>query len=215
MTWDDLYKDPKFCLKEPAEEVVKLLPILQASNANRVLDLGFGAGRHVIYFAKQGFKVYGTDVSNHGKQLTEAWLDQEGLWAELILSDMTVIPYPDNFFDACICRGVITHNVVSGIRTCIKEMRRTLRSGGIVMCTFISRESSEYGIGDEIEPHTFVPLTGIETGVPHHFTNEAETEILMGCFKRLELYHMKHGGFIDVGIPYVSAHWVFVGEKAD
>jgi ubiquinone/menaquinone biosynthesis C-methylase UbiE len=213
MNWDDLYKDPKFCLKEPAEEVVKIVPLLQSRGTKRVLDLGFGAGRHIIYLAKLGFTMYGTDISKRGEQITRKWLEQEKLQAELVMSDMTVIPYPDNFFDACICRGVITHNTVSGIRACIAEMHRTLSPGGIVMCTFISRESSEYRKGEEIEPNTFVPNEGIEAGVPHHFVDEEETRSLMQCFKPIKVYHMKHGGLIDVGTPYVSAHWIFVGEK--
>lgn len=213
MNWDDLYKDAKFCLKDPAEEVVKVVSILRFRGAKRVLDLGFGAGRHIVYLAKLGFMMYGTDISKRGEQVTRNWLEQEGLQAELVMSDMTVIPYPDDFFDACICRGVITHNTVSGICACIAEMRRTLSPGGIVMCTFISRESSEYRRGEEIEPHTFVPNEGIEAGVPHHFVDEEETRSLMQCFKAIEVYHLKHGGLIDVGTPYLSAHWVFVGEK--
>lgn len=215
MTWDELYKDPRFCLKEPAEEVIKFLPILKEKKAHRVLDLGFGAGRHVIYLAKEGFEVYGIDISRRGKQLTEEWLVSEGLQAELALGDMTAIPYHDNFFDACVCRGVITHNTISGLRMSIKEIHRILRRNGVVMCTFISRESSEYGVGRELESHTYAPNSGIETGIPHHYTDEAETRALMSCFNQLQLYHLKHSGLINMGAPYVSAHWVFVGEKID
>ncbi|MFH0712660.1 MAG: class I SAM-dependent methyltransferase [Candidatus Jorgensenbacteria bacterium] len=213
MNWDDLYEDPRFCLRDPAEEVVKVVSLLRLRETERILDLGFGAGRHIIYLAGLGFKMYGTDISERGEQITREWLEREGLRAELVMSDMTTIPYPDNFFGACICRGVITHNTVSGIRSCIAEMQRTLMPGGIVMCTFISRESSEYQKGEEVEPYTFVPREGIEAGVPHHFVDEEETRSLMQCFRLIEVYRMKHSGLIDVGIPYVSAHWVFVGEK--
>lgn len=213
MNWDDLYRDPKFCLKEPSEEVVQIVPLLGERRVRRIFDLGFGAGRHIIYLAKLGFEMYGTDISRRGEEITKEWLAQEGLHAELVMSDMTVIPYPDNFFDACICRGVITHNTVDGIRACITEMYRTLTHGGIVMCTFISQESSEYGKGQEIERNTFVPDVGIEAGVPHHFVDEAESKLLTQCFKEIDIYHMKHGGLVDVGISYISAHWVFVGEK--
>lgn len=213
MNWDDLYADPKFCLREPAEEIVKIVPLFQSSGVRRILDLGFGAGRHIIYFAKLGFKMYGTDISKRGEQITKDWLAQEKLQAELVMSDMTVIPYSDSFFDACVCRGVITHNTVSGIRACIAEMYRILTSRGIVICTFISRDSSEYRKGEEIEPNTFVPNEGVEAGVPHHFVDEEETRSFMQCFKVINVYHMQHSGLIDVGTPYISAHWVFVGEK--
>lgn len=214
MQWDDLYKDNRFCLKEAAEEVVSLLPLLRSRSVQHIHDLGFGAGRHVIYLAQQGFQIYGTDISVRGKQITEEWLEQEGLSAELKISDMTEIPYPNNFFDACICRGVITHNTVSGIKACISEMYRTIKPGGIVMCTFISRESSEYKLGREIEPNTFVQDEGVEAGAPHHFVDHDETAALISCFKTIQLYHMKHDGLVKLqNCNYISAHWVFVGEK--
>ena len=36
----------------------------------RVLDLGCGAGRHLVYLAQQGFEMYGTDVDPHGLDVT-------------------------------------------------------------------------------------------------------------------------------------------------
>jgi len=68
-------------------------------------------------------------------------------------------------------------------------------------------------MGQSIEPHTFVPDDGIEAGIPHHFMDEAETRSAMACFRELELYHMKHHGLVETGTSYISAHWVFVGEK--
>lgn len=213
MDWNSLYEDPKFCLREPAEEVVKILPLLQAHKARKILDLGFGAGRHIMYFAKLGFDMYGVDISEKGREITNMWLTQESLKAKLIISDMTIIPYADNFFDVCVCRGTITHNTLDNIRVSIAEIYRTLVPQGIVMCTFISRESSEFRRGHEIEPHTWVPDDGIEEGVPHHFVDRDEVVQLMKDFKIVDVYHMRHSGIIDIGAPYVSAHWVVVGEK--
>jgi len=99
MNWNDLYNDSKFCLKEPAEEVVKIAQLLQVRKARRVLDLGFGAGRHVIYLANLGFEMYRTDISQKGEMITRKWFEEEKLQAELVISDMTVVPYMDNLFD--------------------------------------------------------------------------------------------------------------------
>lgn len=213
MDWNELYADDKYCLKEPAKEVLDIEPRLESMGARRILDLGYGAGRHIVYLARKGYEMHGTDISDRGEELTKQWLAIEGLQAELKSSDMTVVPYPDNYFCACINRGVITHNTLSGVRECISEMHRSLRPGGVVMCTFISRESSEFGKGLEIEPNTWVPQEGIEKGVPHHFVDETEVRDLMSAFRPLSIYHMKHGAFVDSGTPYTSAHWIYVGEK--
>ncbi len=213
MDWDNLYRDQKFCLKDPAEEVIKVMSLLKMRQIKRVLDLGFGAGRHIVYLARNGFTVFGADISPRGAQLTKEWLEQERQTAGLVLGNMKALPYRDNSFQACVCRGVITHATLAEICTSIAEINRILLPGGIILCTFISRESSEYGKGEEIEPHTFVPTEGIEAGVSHHFVDKNETQLLMRAFKPVELYHMKHSGLITVSVPYVSAHWVFIGEK--
>ena len=217
MDWDNLYiKHPEFCIKELAEEVVDFVPLLKklpgSEKEKKVYDLGFGAGRHILYLARLGYKVYGDDISNSGKEITQKQLDKEGLKAKLGISDMTVIPYKHNFFDAIINRGVITHNTLDNIKKCISEMNRTIKVGGLVMTTFISTESSEYGKGKEIEHNTFVPDSGPEEGVPHHFVTKEEVEILMSSFEMMKLYNYKHKGLLKVG-NYVSAHWIYFGRK--
>lgn len=213
MDWNELYADDRYCLKDPAREVVEIEPLLESIGARRILDLGYGAGRHIVYLARKGYEMYGTDISSRGEQITQAWLKKEGLRAELRMSDMSEIPYDNDHFCACINRGVITHNRLEGIRACISEMNRTLRPGGVVMCTFISTESSEFGKGVEVERNTWVPQEGIESGVPHHFVDEVEVRELMSVFEPVSVYHMKHGAIVDSGTPYTSAHWVYVGKK--
>jgi len=76
-------------------------------------------------------------------------------------------------------------------------MYRTLKNGGIVMTTFISTKSSEYGKGTEIEPNTVIPNSGPEAGVPHHFTDKEEVIRLMSAFKKIDLYHYKPKGILE------------------
>ena len=217
MDWNQLYiKHPEFCIKEVAKEVEEFLPLVERlsgeASDKRIYDLGFGAGRHIIYFAERGYQVFGGDISESGKNITERWLKEKKLRATLGMSDMTIIPYDNDFFDAIVNRGVITHNTRNNIEQCVAEMYRCLKSGGLVMTTFISRKSSEYRKGTEIEPNTFIPDSGPEQGVPHHFVDEAETEELMSLFDKIRLYHHMHEGILNIG-TYISAHWIYVGRK--
>ena len=215
MDWNTLYEEPIYRLKEPAQEVIDFVPLLKKNNSKKVLDLGYGAGRHIIYLAKEGFDVFGTDISLTGEDYTKQWLSSENLKAELKYSDMTFIPYADNFFDGIISRGVITHNTKENILKSISEMKRTLKPGGLVMITFISTESSLYGSGKLYEENTFICDDGIEKGVLHHFCTKSEVEEMMQDFEQIELVHYKHKGVINIDESYVSAHWVFVGKKAN
>ena len=128
---------------------------------------------------------------------------------------MTVIPFPNAFFAAVICRRVISHNINQNIKACLSEIHRVLSPGGRVLCTFISTESSLFGKGREVEPNTFALDHEPEKGVPHHFVDEAQARALSHKFLIRELYQTMHDGIDDQGKPYVSADWVLVGEKIE
>ena len=96
----------------------------------RVLDLGCGAGRHLVYLARQGFEMYGTDIDPHGLARARSWLEQEGLPAHLAVADMEALPFPDDFFDAVVSMYVIHHNLMDGIRRTVAGVRRALRPRG-------------------------------------------------------------------------------------
>lgn len=209
-TWDELFQDEKFRWREPHERVVGLVPLLRKRGARRVLDLGCGAGRHVVYLAKNGFEVYGMDISPVGLDHARGWLSREGLSAALVQRDMTEFPYPypDGFFDAAISLYVIYHTTLGNMRQVLAEIDRVLQPGGLALLTFQSREGWRYGRGVEIEPNTFIPDTGEDRGVPHHFSDEAEVRGILARFRILDLHHAK-----VTGEGQTHAHWHALVEK--
>ena len=54
----------------------------------RILDAGCGNGRHVVFFATQGYDVYGFDISKEAIKIAKAWLIKEKLKAHLQVSDI-------------------------------------------------------------------------------------------------------------------------------
>jgi len=92
------------------ENMPKLEKIFRDNGVSRILDLGCGTGRHVIYFAEKGFDVYGFDFSPYAIQRSVERLKQRKLHAHLMIWDMsTRFPYEHEFFDAVIAVQVIHH----------------------------------------------------------------------------------------------------------
>jgi len=71
MKWNEILKRGEFNPEEPDKLVVQFTEILKNKHAKRVLDLGCGTGRHVVYFAKQGFETHGIDISETGLKKTK------------------------------------------------------------------------------------------------------------------------------------------------
>ena len=179
----------------------------------RVLDLGCGAGRHLVYLAWQGFEMCGTDVDSHGLARARSWLKQEGLSAHLAVADMEALPYPDGFFDAVVSMYVIHHNLVDGIRRTVAGVRRALRPRGWFFATVNAWGDFKEGRGPEIEPGTWlVREPDCDVPVPHHLFREDELRSVWEGFRILDLERKTHS-FQHDGADLISAHWEVWAEK--
>ena len=180
VAWNEIFKQQGKFFREPHEDMPMVGDLLEEHRATRVLDLGCGTGRHVVYLVRRGFSVCGLDSSPEGLRVARQWLGEEGLDGDLRLQDMTErLPYEDGFFDAVISVQVIHHADMATIRRIVEEILRVLKPGGFVFVTVpelkdgkpYSWQGMDY---EEVGPHTFLPLTGPERGLLHtYFTPES------------------------------------------
>src|SRR4051794_33789359 len=214
MQWDDIFRDARYTELPPAEEVIAFLPLLAEAPGRRVLDHGCGAGRHAVLLAREGYEVFGVDISPRGCRLTRERLRDAGLDGHITVGDMMALPYVDRSFDVVLSRGVITHGRCEEVQRALREITRVLHPGALLLCTFISTRSSLMGSGSAIDPQTWVCDDELERGVVHHFmTREDVRAMTAAAFEELALEHYEHGGLVDAGRPYVSAHWIFTGRR--
>ena len=140
-----------------------LVPFFKKEGIEKILDLGCGTGRHVVYLAQQGFYVVGIDFS--ADALAEAKLVTQGqINVNLVQARISEIPYDDNFFDAIICSHVIQHALKSERDKAFSEMNRTLKQRGLIFLRVPSRNHAAYGTGREIEPNTYIEIPGLPDG---------------------------------------------------
>ena len=184
--WNSLYARGEFTWKEPHELVRNLLPTLMSLSGTRILDLGCGAGRHVVYLSEYDFVCHGTDHAFTGLEVARDWLRNEGLETNLTQSKMISLPYVTRSFEAVVCLYVIYHGTMGQIEMAFNEIYRVLKLGGIAQVTFISDKHHRYGKGVEIEPHTFITSVGADAGIPHHFNDNREMLWMVRDFEVLE-----------------------------
>ncbi len=206
--WNQILQREEYRLESPDELVVNLASILEERKAKRILDLGCGAGRHVIYLAERGFESYGADISETGLELTKNKLRSRKLEAEIIKCDMKSIPYVHSRFDAAICVWAIYHQKLKEIQETISEIYRVLNRKGLLLANFHSKRSGKYGEGMKVEENSFMQENGPEKGVIHHFVDEDELRELLGKFRIVDLDAMENmvGG-------YLRSRFVVLAEK--
>ena len=186
--WNKIFKQEGRVFTEPHEDMPGLVRLLKDHQAKTILDLGCGSGRHTVYFAQQGFSVYGLDNSPQAIELTRQWLADEGLQSDLKLQSMTErLPYEDAFFDAVVSVQVIHHAPISTIKDIVHEICRVLKVGGYVFVTVTMLKHHKESF-EEIEPNTFVPSSGPEKGLPQHCFTPQELREVFGAFEISDIH---------------------------
>ncbi|MFX0041157.1 MAG: class I SAM-dependent methyltransferase [Promethearchaeota archaeon] len=191
--WEDIFSEKGKVFTEPHLEMERIANFFKENGVRKILDIGSGTGRHLIFFSKKGFEIYGFDASPKAISIAKEWLAEENLKAEIKLSRIeTKFPYDDNFFDAIISIQVIHHNKMKDILYTVSEIERVIKKGGIIFITF-PRLEGEGDLEDwklkEIETGTYIPQAGQEKGLPHHFFSIEEIYEVFGSFNLLEVYN--------------------------
>ena len=192
--WDDIFKEKGYVFVDPHQDMSRLSTVFYDNEVKRILDLGCGTGRHLAFLSQAGFEVSGFDSSKTALDLAKKWLKKEKLDSDFRLGTMEKsLPYSDDYFDAVISVQVIHHNRMHDILSTVKEIERVLKIGGYLFITVpILGPKPENPEDDwylqQVEDGTFIPQSGPESGIPHHYFTEDELHEVFRNFKILEMY---------------------------
>ena len=192
--WNKIFKEQGKVFKKPQEDLPKVVKLFKKNNVKKVLDLGCGSGRHIVYLTKHGFEVYGIDIAPKGIKIAKDWLRKNKLKAKLRVGNIYQrLPFPTNFFDGLISTQTLHHNRIRKIRKLVKEIERILKPGGLIFIT-VSKKSPLKEIPKEklwkikfIAPRTFIPLTHDEKGLIHYWFNK---KLLRREFRNFKIYNI-------------------------
>jgi tellurite methyltransferase len=100
MPYDRLYADAKFYWgKEPSSLAPRVPEMIKpgAGFHPRLIDLGCGEGRDIVYFAQHGFEVVGLDLSAVGLEKARRYAAEVGVKIETIHADVADYALKDTY----------------------------------------------------------------------------------------------------------------------
>lgn len=201
--WNSLHTEDRHRTKYPSEEAIRfIMGKFQRDGRERFLDMGCGAGRHVMLAAVENIIPYGVDFSHEGVVYTRSMLSKNGFgrFADNVVEcGVDKLPFENEFFDGIMCFGVLYYLNVTGINNSIKEMYRVMKKGGHGMV--LIRNTEDYRCIDavkrrepEVEERTYyVQGEGSEksackeNGMIMHFFTLSEVKRFFSDFSDLEI----------------------------
>lgn len=216
-----MFTDEKFRELIPETAVYRFFRMVADAFEERPLkiwDLGCGAGRHTVAFARLGHDVYATDAAPRAVDLTNQRLAEFDLSADVRLADMTECPPQPSYFHGAVSWNVLHHNRIAAIREAVSQIYDSLIPGGMLIVTLKSDKADFAGQGTEIEPGTFIHDVGDESGVPHHYFNEAGIRELFVdwefvVFAEQVIAHLERPNRFWEYTPFPFTNWGIVVRK--
>jgi len=141
--YDDAFyrrPDPYPPLQYRHRHILDLLDGEQPETGATVLDIGCGPGEMAADLAKRGWCVHGIDISSsmidiaRGNVRSALGDDND---VALDVGDIENLSFPDAFFDAVVCAGVIEY--LDGDEAWAREILRVLKPGGLLVINVTNR----------------------------------------------------------------------------
>jgi len=120
--WDNIAPEWAEFKTKPTKHTIEFLK----KQTGNILDLGSGAGRHLQKI--KNTKMWLVDFSKEMIKFAKEKSKQENIDAEFFVSDLTKLPFEDNFFDAAIC--IASLHCIKGEKNrerVVKEFFRVLK----------------------------------------------------------------------------------------
>lgn len=132
--WDNFWRNYKL----ESEPVIHKdeFPITEIPKHKKILEIGCGAGRVLNYFFKNGYDIYGIDISQVALRALKKrfYGERQDISSRVCLCDCTHLSFSDKSFGTTVCLGVLEHyDNHNDIKCCLNEIKRVLSDDGIAV----------------------------------------------------------------------------------
>ena len=156
--WNSVYREDTakdrfihFHMRKRKKKVFEHLDSFASGQQITVLDVGCGTGVFLEEMIKKGYAAAGIDLSlamilDADRKLSV----YKGILSDVVCADVDRLPFPDNYFDAVTCVGVLEY-LKNEVRTLI-ELKRVLKPHGIVIFTL----PNKYKLKNLLDPYYYL-----------------------------------------------------------
>lgn len=189
-----LYRFLEFCIQKGSPE------------GKTILDCGAGGNMPPLgLFKSYGFNTVGIELDLKAIDEANRFSKVHGLDLNIQKGDMTSLPFEDNSLDFVYSYNSIFHMKKTEIEKSINELKRVLKSGGLMFVNFLSVDDFRCGEGPDLGNNQYEQMD--DEPVIHSYYNHEEADVYFTDMETLvkeqriihRIYEGEpiHQGFID------------------
>jgi ubiquinone/menaquinone biosynthesis C-methylase UbiE len=202
--------------KYPNEMLIRFINA-KFHNVNRgkikILDLGFGTGRHLIYLAQEGFDTYGVESSRNGAKIADKWLKERNLKATTMVGSFVKIDADNNEFDAVVDIASIQHNNYDDIKKIVREVYRVLTPGGYFFSCIKTKYDSLYKESKPLDKKTRIISAKTEKADTNTIICFLSKKNLLTLFSMFLKVNIEKEEWTYNNMKNKVSHWVITVQK--
>jgi SAM-dependent methyltransferase len=209
--WDARYSDAAVYGTEPTSVAPRLADLFRAHGVRRVLEAGCGSGRDTLFYARQGFDVTGTDISENALRWARQRATGEGLRLTLLCDELVGTRVPPGSFDAVVAIHLIHLQPAIVRQAMVNQLWRLTRDAGLIAMANYSTAEAGFTTWDPYpEPNTRVDPKG---KLVHFFdADDVRSLLAPDHFEVLSLEEVDLAEVPDSG-PIVHREWLCIARK--
>jgi len=155
------------------------------NDCKKIIDVGCGSGRNIIYFLRNGYEVHGIDIDPRAVATVQALsrkLAPANAIENFVVAQVENLPYSDSSFDLVICNAVFHFaKSPSNFEEMLKSVCRVLKPGGYLFARLASdigleSKMASRGNGQYLMPDGSVRYL-VNEKILMHYTNELNGEL--------------------------------------
>ena len=192
--WESSYGRQENFVFSPCDEIVRfvsrflrrrvgldeVIDVYSGAKGARVVDIGCGIGRNLVFGTEMGLEMYGNDLSTAAVNIARKWmsemLDHETANQRVTASDIRQLQWSDQFFQHAMSDSVLDSMPFEIAQEGIGEIARLVQPGGYFYCNLISGD--ETGRDPEFNGEELVE-TAHENGTMQSYFNRTKIRRLL------------------------------------
>jgi cyclopropane fatty-acyl-phospholipid synthase-like methyltransferase len=209
--WDARYAQGLVYGSEPTSIARRLVKDFRAHGVRTILEAGCGSGRDALHYAREGFEVTGTEISENALRWARERAQAEGLRVTWLRDDLAETGLSPASFDAAVAIHLIHLQTAPLRQRMVNQLWQLTRDGGLIAMVNYSTSEAGFTTWDPYpEPNSRVDPKGKLV----HFFDAADLSALFPAdrfdlltFEGVDLAEVPDSG------PVTHREWLVIARK--